>query len=207
MKNWKLSNGNDEQGGEDTKIFTIEKSFDTFLPSQNSNKIYFYSDVSKESILSLFRQIDDVTKQLKICQFSYNLPKPPVIELHIHSDGGDVFAGLSAIDKIIDNPIPIETYCEGIVASAATFLSLAGSKRYITKNSFMLIHQIRSGMWGNYSQFKDEVENLDLLMTLIKNVYSKTTTINKTELSNLLTHDLILDAQHCVDYGLVDKII
>lgn len=206
-RNWKLSNDNEEQGGDEPKIFTIEKSVESFLPPQNSNKIYFYSDVTKDSVLGLFRQIDDVTRQLKICQFTYNLPKPPAIELHIHSDGGDIFAGLSAIDKITDNPVPIETYCEGIVASAATFISLAGCKRYITKNSFMLIHQLRSGMWGNYAQFKDEVENLDLLMILIKNVYAKTTKIDADELGNLLTHDLILDASRCLDYGLVDKVL
>lgn len=205
-RNWKLSNDNED--GEEPKIYTIEKSLDSFLPpSQNSNKIYFYSDVSKESVLNLFRQIDELTKQIKACQFSYNLPQSPVIELHIHSDGGDIFAGLSAIDKIADNPVPIDTYCEGVVASSATFMSLAGNKRYITKNSFMLIHQLSSGMWGNYAEFKDEVKNLDLLMTLIKNVYVKRTNIAETELADLLNHDLILDATNCLSYGLVDKIL
>jgi len=207
-RNWKLFNGNDEEGGEEPKIYTIEKSLDSFLPlSQNSNKIYFYSDVSKDSILNLFRQIDELTRQIKTHQFSYNLPAPPTIELHIHSDGGDIFAGLSAIDKIAENSVPIDTYCEGIVASAATFMSLAGRQRYITKNSFMLIHQLSSGMWGNYAEFKDEVKNLDLLMTLIKNVYVKRTTIIESELGNLLKHDLILDATSCLNYGLVDKVL
>jgi ATP-dependent protease ClpP protease subunit len=203
--NWKYQNNNEPVDVDDSpKIITLEKSSDS-LPQ--GNRIYFYSDVNKESILNLNRQIDDLTRQMKMIQFGFNLPEPPRIELHICSDGGDVFAGMAAVDKIVDNPIPIDTYCEGLVASAATLLSSVGDKRYISKSSCMLIHQVSSGLWGNYMQFKDEIKNLELLMNLIKGVYLKKTRFNPIELDDILSHDLCMVAQQCIDYGLVDVIL
>jgi len=203
--NWKFKNNTTDSEVDDSpKIITLEKSPET--PTQG-NRIYFYSDVNKDSILNLNRQIDDLTRQLKMIQFGFNLDTPPRIEIHICSDGGDIFAGMAAVDKIADNPIPIDTYCEGMVASAATLISSVGDKRYITKSSCMLIHQVSSGLWGNYMQFKDEIKNLELLMDLIKGVYLKKTKFEPKELDEILGHDLCLSAEKCKQYGLIDHIL
>jgi ATP-dependent protease ClpP protease subunit len=71
----------------------------------------------------------------------------------------------------------------------------------------MLVHQVSSGLWGNYTQFKDEIKNLELLMELIKGVYLKKTKFNCTELEELLSHDLCLNSKQCLEYGLVDEIL
>ena len=185
--------------------FIIQQGLSEVTPQ--GNKIYFYSDITRDTILALNRQIDETSKQMKILQVSYNLTEAPPIELHICSDGGDVFAGMSAMDKIINNSVPIHTYCEGMVASAATFLSVAGKKRFITKSSVMLIHQVSAGCWGKYSAFKDEMENLHLIMELIKAVYLKKTKFKEKELEGILSHDICLGADKCLKLGLVDVII
>jgi ATP-dependent Clp protease protease subunit len=206
MRNWKFHNNTVEnEEGDEPKIISIEKAQSDSGPQ--GNKIYYYTDVSKDSILSLNRQIDELTKQMKTVQFAYNLPEPPIIEIHLCSDGGDMFAAMASVDKITDNPVPIYTYCEGLVASAATLLSASGHKRYITKSSCMLVHQVSSGLWGNYMEFQDEIKNLELIMNMIKGVYLKKTKFNNQELENLLSHDLYLNAEKCVEYGLVDAII
>lgn len=207
MRNWKFHNEGavENEEGDEPKIISIEKSNPDSSPQ--GNKIYYYTDVSRESILNLNRQIDELTKQMKNVQFTYNLPEPPAIEIHLCSDGGDIFAAMASVDKIIDNPVPVDTYCEGLVASAATLLSAVGRKRYITKSSCMLVHQVSSGLWGNYMQFKDEIKNLELIMNMIKGVYLKKTKFDNSELEDLLSHDLYLNAEKCLEYGLVDAII
>lgn len=203
-KNW-IRNDAETTDDDQSPKFIIERTPIDVMPQ--GNKIYFYSEVTRESILNLNRQIDELSKQMQIVQLTYNLPEPPRIEIHICSDGGDIFAGLAAVDKIVSNSVPVDTYCEGIVASAATLLSAVGHKRYITKSSCMLIHQVSSGLWGNYMQFKDEIKNLELLMNIIKGVYLKRTTFDDKELEELLNHDLCLNAERCLENGLVDKII
>jgi ATP-dependent Clp protease, protease subunit len=207
-KNWMTRRNNEDHSPDieeaPRRILTLEKISDQ---SPQCNKIYFYDDVTKESVLNLHRQIDDLNKQMKMIQFGFGLKQPPRIEIHICSDGGDIHAAMSAVDKIADNPVPIDTYCEGIVASAATLLSAVGHKRYITKSSTMLIHQLSSGLWGNYKQFQDEIKNLDLYMDIIKGVYFNKTKFAEKELNELLSHDLCLNSEKCLEIGLVDEIL
>ena len=86
-------------------------------------------------------------------------------------------------------------------------MSVVAEKRYIHKNSFMFIHQLSSGMWGNYEALKDSMENCDILMETIRNIYVKHTKIPKKQLNDILKRDLWFDAETCLKYGLIDEII
>jgi ATP-dependent protease ClpP protease subunit len=194
----------DEVDSEETKVISIEKHLGENNPT--GNKLYLYSDITRESILTLNRQIDEMSRQMKQIQFTFNLPEPPCIELHVCSDGGDIFAAMASVDKISNNSVPIYTFCEGIVASAASLLTVVGKKRFITPSSCMLIHQISSGLWGNYMEFKDEIKNLELVMNFIRNVYMKRTKFKSKELDKILSHDLYLSSEKCLEVGLVDII-
>ena len=84
------------------------------------------------------------------------IPKP--IKIFISSNGGDLHAILPIIDLInsLKGKIQINTYVEGVAASAASLLASVGHKRFITRNSFLLIHELRTQAKGTYSNFKDE---------------------------------------------------
>ena len=189
----------------------IEDDLKEFLDDEDiapiHNKLYFYEDVTPASVLRLNRQIDSLTKKLQTLELQYNVPKTFHIDLFICSDGGDVCASLSAADKISKNPVPIDTYCEGMVASAGTIMSVCGRKRHITENSLMLIHQLSSEYWGNFEQLKEDMKNNELLMSLIKRIYSKKTKITDVELDGLLKHDLYFPSELCLEKGLVDVIL
>jgi len=62
-------------------------------------------------------------------------------------------------------------------------------------------------MWGKYEEFKDEMENLDKLMKIIKKIYLEKTKLSSKKLDQILKRDLIFNAKECLKYGLVDKII
>ncbi len=205
MKNWKSYKNEEENVDNSPTIITLGKSLSNQTPQ--GNKIYFYSDVNKDSILNLNQQIDELTKQMKFIQFSFNLPQSPHIEIHICSEGGDVFAGMAAVDRVLDNKIPIYTFIEGTASSAATLLSVCGHKRFITKNSCALLHQISGDFWGNFQQLKDEHSNFELIMKIIKNIYLKKTKFKSKELDELLKRDLYLDSELCLKFGIVDDII
>ena len=71
----------------------------------------------------------------------------------------------------------------------------------------MLIHQLSSGFWGKYAEIEDEKKNCDKLMELIKSIYGEYTKVPEEKIDELLKHDLWWDAETCLEYGLVDKII
>jgi len=172
------------------------------------NHIYFYSEVKKSKILKLIQNIQKLNNRLLVRERSFKV-QGYKIYLHINSFGGDVFSGLAAMDSILQSEIPVVTIVDGACASAASFLSIVGKERYINPHSYMMIHQISSAMWGKYEEFKDEMKNLESLMTLIKRIYKKYTKIpkEKLNLNELLKHDIWLNAEECLEYGLVDDIV
>src|ERR1700692_543457 len=101
MRIWRNSDSEAVVENEEQKVVSFEKP--QLEGDPQGNKIYFYTDISKDTILTLNKQIDIVTKQMRVLQVNYDLVSPPPIELHICSDGGDVFASMAAVDKIINN--------------------------------------------------------------------------------------------------------
>lgn len=171
------------------------------------NKIYFYAPVTESTVLDLNRMIRALDVEMQCLSIRFGGTSFP-INLHIHSGGGDLFSGLAAVDTILSSKTPVHTYVDGSAASAATLMSLAGSKRFIFKNSFMLIHQLSSMMVeGTHEQFKDEFENQNRLMNRIKSLYKAKAKMSDEVLEDLLKHDLWLDADKCLEYGLVDEIL
>lgn len=173
----------------------------------DENRVYFYAPVTDSSVLELIKILRSLDVEMQVLALRLKVPKVP-IELHIHSGGGDLFAGLAAVDVIQSLKSPIHTYVEGSAASAATLMSLAGDKRFMYKNSFMLIHQISSLMvHGTHEQFKDEFENQQKLMDKIRQLYIDRSDMSADVIDEILVRDLWLDSEKCLEYGLVDKIV
>jgi len=171
------------------------------------NKIYFYAPVTESTVLDLNRMLRALDVEMQCLSIRFGGASFP-IKLHIHSGGGDLFSGLAAVDTILSTKTPVHTYVDGSAASAATLMSLAGNRRFIYKNSFMLIHQLSSMMVeGTHEQFKDEFENQQRLMNRIKALYREKAKMSDEILEDLLKHDLWLDADKCLEYGLVDEVI
>ena len=172
----------------------------------HENKIYYYASVNRDSVVELNTKIGEL--ESKSLTLGHNLDiSPPVIKVFINSGGGSITAGISSMDTILRCKVPVHTYVDGFCASAATFLSVVGTRRFMSRNSYMLIHQLSSALWGKYSEIEDEKKNLDLMMETIKNIYKEYTKVPMKNLDEILKHDLLWDAKMCLKYGLVDEII
>lgn len=174
--------------------------------SVQDNKIYFYSGVNRNACCELNKKISEL--EAKAVTLSQNLDtQTPPIKLFINSGGGNIVSGISSMDTILRSKVPINTYVDGFSASAATFLTVVGTHRYMSRNSYMLVHQLSTQFWGTYSNFEDEKQNLDLMMKNIKNIYKEYTKIPMKKLNEILKHDLLWDANTCLEYGMIDEII
>ena len=170
------------------------------------NRIYFYSGVTRPKILKLNKSIFNLNVNMlsKTGPLEY---EPPPIKLHINSYGGSVFAGLAAVDYIRNSKVPVHTIIDGCAASAATLMSCVGAHRQMHRNACILVHQLSGAMWGKFQEMQDDMQNSEMLMEKIKNIYKEYTKIPKKELDNILKHDLWWEAEKCLQYGLVDEII
>lgn len=178
----------------------------TFLEVVN-NRIYFYSDVSRESVLQLNKTLhslsNDIITHAQLAQGTRDS-----IFLHINSNGGELFSGMAAVDHILNTRKHVNVYSiiDGLAASAASLMSIVATKRFMNKHSRILIHQLSSQLWGKYSEIEDEKLNLDNNMKTIREIYLQYTKIPKSKLNEILKHDIFFDATECLEYGLVDEI-
>ena len=188
-------------------ISDVSSDKQKYISVIDNNELYFYNDVNVESALVINKTLSDLARQLLIAKITFDLQETPHIKLHINSDGGEVFGALSIVDRIQSSKVPIHSYAEGLVASASTLISVSCHKRYIRKNTILLIHQVRSWFEGTYEDFNDEKQNMDLIMKVVKGIYLKHTKFTEDELNTLLKRDLYLNAEDAIKYGLADEII
>ena len=171
------------------------------------NTIFFYADVTEQSALDLNQALYEVDAKLKNTSNFLGEDFKPHLKLRINSYGGSLFAGLAVLDTIRNLKSEVHTYVDGSAASAATIISIAGAKRFIGKNSMMLIHQLSTGTYGKYSELEDDMENNKRLMKMIKDIYKQYTRVPMKNIDEILKHDLWFDSAKCLEYGLVDKIL
>jgi ATP-dependent protease ClpP protease subunit len=178
---------------------------------EKSNDIYLHNDITTETLLKVRKQINKKINEYKKIVMNNNLPNDMLtcfhINLHINSNGGYVLDSFGMHDFIRNSPIPIHTYVEGVCASAATIISVAGHRRFMSRSSMFMIHQLSTWFGGKHQEFIDEKLNIDLMMKRIKTIYLETTNMKKAKLNTLLKRDLFLEADKCLEYGFVDELV
>ena len=181
----------------------------TNLVSVNNNKIMFHAAVNAETCHKLLKCLSQAMKYVALTNALSEFDVPMKVYLHICSNGGDVYSALAVVDTIISSKIDVVTVCEGFVASAGVFIALSGKERFIRKHAYMLIHELRSGCYGKYSECQDDMKNNDILMNDMKAFMNERcqNKLLKKKLSKVLKHDLLWDSNKCLKFGLVEKIV
>ena len=205
-KNKEEKDDDDEEDDNTMKNFSVllGSGVNNSSISTNFNHIYFNNDITSESAFSLNNELRALETKLKVMSATFNIPLQPIY-LHLTTDGGVIYSALSVIDCIKSLSVPVYTIIDGFVASAGTLISLAGEKRYMNKNSYMLIHELRGGVWGKMTEIEEEFKNMKRIMTHLMKIYIDNTKISKKELEKILKKDIIWDLNECIKYGLVHE--
>lgn len=184
-----LENRNDNENDSSDEQKTIIHS--------NENNIYFQGSITPESCFYIQQNI------LKIQNGNYDR-----INFYLQSPGGSLLPTFGLIDNIQSSNIPINTYINGFVASAASLISVTGNKRYMSKNSMMLIHSLRTVIGEvNFQELEDNYYNSKSMMAIVKNIYLEKSSLTEDKLDFLLRHDYWLNSTECLKYKLVDEIV
>ena len=168
------------------------------------NTVFFYSEVCEESVAELIHAVKKIELETRVSLVKLGLYKQmPEVTIHIRSDGGDLYAGLAAMDFLQNADVHVTTIGEGCVASAATFIFLGGDVRLIRRHAYVLIHQIGSDLWGKYEDLKAEMVQNDRIMRDLKRIYMRETNLPEHKLAKMLKRDVYLSYRKCVKYGVV----
>jgi ATP-dependent protease ClpP protease subunit len=191
----KLANSSDDDIEDELNIQVVK------------NEIYFYEDVTPQSVLLLCKHVKQLEQSMLALQTDFKLDSPPSIYINIHSYGGDVYSGLSCMNTLEKCRVPIVTIVDGFVASAATFILLGGHHRIMREHSQILIHQVRGETWGKYDELKDEMRNTDVLMDIIQKIYVDKSDFPEKKLRKIIKKELTMTSAKCLKYRIVDEIM
>ena len=170
-----------------------------------------YSLLLKERIVFLGTPITDQIANLILAQLLY-LEREDVdrdINLYINCPGGVISAGLAIYDTIQLIRPEVSTICVGLAASMGTLLLTAGAKgkRYALPNATIHMHQAVGGAQGQAADIEIAAREIMRLQDTIRNILAKHTGQTIEKIAHDTDRDFFLDAEHAVEYGLVDEIL
>lgn len=168
-----------------------------------------FSRLLKDRIIMLSSGIDDQVASIIVAQllFLENQDNSLPINIYVNSPGGSIVAGYSIIDCMNLIKAPVHTTVCGMAASMGALITVAGEKRRILPNSRMLLHQPLAGFNGQASDIKIAADNILKWKSIVTKYLAERTGQPLEKVSIDCDRDFILDAQECVDYGLVHEII
>ena len=129
------------------------------------------------------------------------------ITLWINSPGGDCVAAAQIFNMLSEYPGKVTVKIDGLAASAASVIAMAGTEVWMSPVSMMMIHNPATVAWGDHSEMKKAMELLDAVKESIINAYVRKTGQSRAKLSHLMDAETWMDANKAVELGVADDIL
>lgn len=128
------------------------------------------------------------------------------IRVFINSDGGDVFAGQAIHSMLKRHKAKVSVYIDGLAASIASVVAMAGDTVYMPKNAMMMIHNPWTIALGDANEFREMAEILDKVRESIIIAYQQKSDLDREEIIELLDAETWMSAEEAVEKGFADEI-
>jgi ATP-dependent Clp endopeptidase proteolytic subunit ClpP len=160
-----------------------------------NNDIYLVGEIGSEVTLAT------VLKQVQASD------KDQPLNVHIHSGGGSVYDGIAIYNLLKSLHQEVNTISNGLVASIASIIFLAGANRTINTMDNFLIHLPMSGSQGNAVDLEKTAKELRSIESKLAQIYANETSITVDEAMALMLSDEMLDVEMLKDKGFVTEIV
>jgi ATP-dependent Clp endopeptidase proteolytic subunit ClpP len=138
--------------------------------TEESADLYFYGDI----VSAEWMKWDDTDKAPQdVSDFLKNLDGMKKINMYINSGGGDVFAGLAIYNMLKRNSAEKTVYVDGMAASIASVIMMAGDKIVVPTTAQVMIHNPWTIAIGNANDFRKLADDLDTINESILAVYGE----------------------------------
>jgi ATP-dependent Clp protease protease subunit len=135
-----------------------------------------------------------------------NMIKSPKISMHINSPGGEVFDGAAMYNAIKRHPAFVTTYIDGIAASEASIIALAGDKVIMAKNAIYMMHNPSGLVIGTSETMRETADILDKIRDTMVGTYMDKCGKTKVEIISLLDKGTWMNGPEAKDAGFVDEV-
>lgn len=182
--------------------------FEPFWRVRNANEsesgdpeLEFYGYISEYSWWE-----DDITPK-KFKDDLYKLGAGGPITIRMNSGGGDVIAASVIRSTLVEYPGTVTVRIDGLAASAATIVAMAGDKVRMQDSAFFMIHDPSVLAFGNLEELKRAIDLLKTVKDGIMDTYESRTQLGREKLSKMMTDETWMTAKEAAQYGFVDEVI
>lgn len=129
------------------------------------------------------------------------------ISVWINSPGGDVFAAAQIYNMLMDYPGEVTVMIDGLAASAASVIAMAGTEVQMSPVAMMMIHNPATVAIGDSEEMKKAIKMLDEVKESIMNAYEIKTGLSRDKISKMMDAESWFNANKAVELGFADKIM
>lgn len=147
---------------------------------------------------------DEVTPA--IFKDELNSGKGP-IRLHINSPGGDCVAASMIYTMLMDYPGDVTVQIDGMAASAASVIAMAGSLVSMSPTSIMMVHNPLTVAFGDAAEMQKAISLLDEVKESIINAYQIKTGMSRADLGKLMDEETWMNARKAKELGFCDEVL
>jgi len=128
------------------------------------------------------------------------------LRVMINSPGGDVFAGQAIHSMLVRHPANVTVYVDGLAASIASIVAMAGDTVVMPRNAMMMVHNPWTVAVGDAREFRKLAETLDSIRDAMIAAYEAKTGMHRGELLPLLNAETWMTADQAVQMGFADEV-
>ena len=129
------------------------------------------------------------------------------VTVWINSPGGDCVAAAQIYNMLVDYPGKVTVKIDGIAASAASVIAMAGTKVLMSPVSMLMIHNPMTIAFGDSAEMQKAIEMLASVKDSIINAYEIKTGLSRAKLSHLMDAETWMDANKAMELGFADGIL
>lgn len=141
--------------------------------TEDTADLCFFGDINSESLGEWQKYYPEDKAPGDVKDFLDQLENVSKINIHINSGGGSVFGGIAIYNLLLRYDAEITVYVEGIAASIASVIAMAGDKIIIPSNAQMMIHKPSSMAWGDADEMRKQADVLDGCQKVILSTYMR----------------------------------
>lgn len=170
--------------------------------TEDSADLCFFGDINSESLGEWQKYYPEDKAPSDVKNFLDQLENVSKINVHINSGGGSVFGGIAIYNMLKRFDAEITVYVEGLAASIASVIAMAGDKIIIPANAQMMIHKPSSMTWGNADDMRKEADVLDGCQKVILNTYMQHTKegVTEEEINDLINAETWKNGEEWQEY-------
>lgn len=175
------------------------RKFWDFVYEDGESTLRINGYIAEESWFS-----DDVTpalfrKELSDCKGD--------ITVWINSPGGDVFAASQIYAMLKEHKGNVRVKVDGVAASAASVIAMAGSSVEMTPTACIMIHNPATFIFGEVGDLEQGIEMLSEVKEAIINAYEQKTKLPRDTISKMMDAETWMNANKAVELGFADKVL